>query len=153
MKIKDFEQTYKSGAGCLILSKNTNNFLLIQRSQDVPAPLTWSLPGGRVEFNEKPEIAARRELYEEIGINLNDRPFKLIYTNETHAPRFRFYTYACVIKEELSPKLNWESSDYIWCDMSTLPNPLHWGLSQLLTNEAAGLRLKKFLDGQKVFDK
>jgi 8-oxo-dGTP pyrophosphatase MutT (NUDIX family) len=152
MKVKDLELYSKMGAGCLLISKNTNQFLLIRRSDYVSAPNVWCIPGGKVDEGETPEFAAKRELYEEAGF-LTDLPFELIYTNEVHAPRFKFYTYACVIPKEIEPKLNWESSDYLWCDMSSLPHPLHWGLSQLFASDNAGKRLKRFLEQQKSIDR
>lgn len=145
MKLKEFERTYKIGAGCLLLSRDTENFLLIQRSEYVSTPNVWGLPGGKLDENETPEFAAKRELYEETGINCQSTPLSLIYTNEVHAPRFKFYTYACIVDTELVPKLNWESSDFVWCNMSSLPTPIHWGVSQLLHNNIAGNLLKRLL--------
>lgn len=152
MKITDIDQVYKTGAGCLLLSRDTENFLLIQRSEYVPAPNVWGLPGGKLDKNEEPEFAAKRELYEETGINLLSRQFSLIYKNEVHAPRFTFYTYACIVENEMTPKLNWESSDFVWCNMSSLPTPLHWGVSQLLHNNIAGNLLKRMLDQKASVD-
>lgn len=43
-----------------------NGKVLIARRVKLPA--LWSLPGGRIEKNESPEQAAKRELYEETGV-------------------------------------------------------------------------------------
>ena len=148
MKAKDLQAPIKLGAGCLITATETNRFLLIQRSEYVPLPLVWSLPGGKVDPDERPMVAAKREVLEEIGFDASARPLRLIYTNDVHAPRFRFYTYACVIKEEFKPTLNWESSGYVWCDMDSLPDPLHWGVSQLINHDSSARILKKFIEEQ-----
>lgn len=152
MKITDLETIYKQGAGCLLLAKTTDQFLLIKRSEFVAAPGVWSLPGGKVDKDETPEHAAKREVLEEIGIDLGETPIFLIYTNETHAPRFKFYTFAGILRDELEPTLNWESEDFMWCNMTSLPSPLHWGVDQLLASHVAGKRLKNVLDQQKALD-
>ena len=149
MKAKDLRPKTKQGAGCLIFCRSTDRFLLILRSELVPVANTWSLPGGSVDHGETPEQAARREVWEEIGYHLKDHPMQLIYTNETHAPRFKFYTYATTVDNEFQPRLNWESSDHTWCDLDNLPAPLHWGMSQLLAFDRAAETLKKFVDVEK----
>lgn len=149
MKAHDLMAPFKMGAGCLILAKESENFLLIKRSEYVPVSSTWSLPGGNVDAGESPIQAARRETLEEIGFDLADLPLKLIYANNTYFPRFKFYTYACVVPKEFDPKLNWESDEYKWCDISSLPQPLHWGVQQLFNYDKAAKRLKTFFDQQK----
>jgi 8-oxo-dGTP pyrophosphatase MutT (NUDIX family) len=149
MKVNDLKVSKKEGAGCLIVCSDTDRFLLIQRSEYVPVALTWSLPGGGVDLGETPEEAARREVFEEIGFDLSNMSLHLIYTNEVHAPRFKFYTFACVVDKEFEPKLNYESAAWVWCDFDNMPEPLHWGVSQLINNDKAGKRLKNIIDSSK----
>lgn len=145
MKAKDLNRQHRAGAGCLIWSIKGEQFLLIRRSEYVPLSNTWSLPGGRVDPGETPKDAARRETYEEIGFDIKQRSLKLIYKNETHAPKFKFFTYACVVDNTFKPTLNWESSDYRWCGISDLPENLHWGVEQMVNNERAAKSLKSFI--------
>ena len=56
----------KNAALAIVLSP-ANSLLLVQRS-DVPV---WVLPGGGIETNESPEVAAIRETYEESGITVD----------------------------------------------------------------------------------
>jgi len=149
MKAKDLQAPRKQGAGCLIFCRDTDRFLLTKRSEYVPVPNTWNLPGGGVNANETPSDAAKRELFEEIGFDIDDRMMKLIYTNDVHAPRFTYYTFACTVGSEFNPKLNYESSDYTWCDLDNLPEPLHWGLIQLFNHDQSAELLKSFVDEQK----
>ena len=142
MKAEDLQIAAKIAAGCLFFAADTKNFLLLQRSEFVPSPGTWSLPGGRSEDNELPEDTARREIYEETGFDLEDQTLHLIYTNETHLPKFKFYTYASVIKRQFEPKLNYENTDFVWCTKDNMPSPLHWGLKQLFKHRKAMKRLK-----------
>jgi len=149
MKARDLTTESKSGSGCLIVALDTGRWLLIQRSDYVPMPLTWSLPGGRTDPGESPDRTARREVEEEIGLDLKSTRLRLIHTNDTYAPRFRFYTFAAVVDEEFEPLLNWESASYEWCDMSALPEPLHWGVSQLTNHAKAMAKLSDFVKEQK----
>lgn len=145
MKANDLILQTKEAAGCLLFVVESKKFLLIQRSDFVPMPLTWCLPGGGVNVNEQPNVAAKRELYEEVGYELKE-PMHLIYTNETHAPRFKFYTYAALVDKPFKPRLNWESINYGWHTVDDLPSPLHWGLEQLFSSERAAKKLKNLSD-------
>lgn len=145
MKSSDLFLKTKQAAGCLLFITENKKFLLIQRSDFVPVPLHWCLPGGGVDENEDPQSAAKRELYEEVGYELT-QPMHLLYTNETHVPRFKFYTYVAFVDKPFKPSLNWESTNYGWHTIDDLPTPLHWGLSQLFNSEHAAKKLKALVD-------
>jgi 8-oxo-dGTP diphosphatase len=46
-----------------------DEILCCQRAESDPMPLKWEFPGGKIEANESPEEALRRELTEELGID------------------------------------------------------------------------------------
>jgi uncharacterized protein len=145
MRSHDLLHQTKYGAGCLLFVPESKKFLLIKRSDFVPTPLTWCFPGGGVDSKEDPKVAAIRECREEVGYQIS-RDLHLLYTNETHAPRFKFFTYVSIIEKTFHPKLNWESCDYMWTTIDELPTPLHWGVSQLFASERAANALKKLVD-------
>ncbi|MEP1443467.1 MAG: NUDIX hydrolase [Hyphomicrobiales bacterium] len=60
------------GVSCLLLCHD--NTLLIQRGKQ-PAKGLWSLPGGKVEWGETLEDAARRELLEETFLKIDRLQF------------------------------------------------------------------------------
>ena len=57
------------GAGIIFLNSN-NEVLLLLRDDivDIPFPNMWDIPGGKVEDNETPIEAIRREMMEEMSI-------------------------------------------------------------------------------------
>jgi 8-oxo-dGTP diphosphatase len=58
---------------CIIYRKNTEDIyevVLIKRAKD-PFKNKWALPGGFLEMDEELEAAAKRELFEETGIDHN----------------------------------------------------------------------------------
>lgn len=55
-------------AGCVILDAN-GRLLLMHRN--TPKRVQWELPGGKIEEDEEPEQAARREVLEELGISVS----------------------------------------------------------------------------------
>jgi ADP-ribose pyrophosphatase YjhB (NUDIX family) len=51
--------------------RNGDRFLLVERGR-APARGQFAFPGGRLEAGETPEDAARRELFEETGLEVAD---------------------------------------------------------------------------------
>ncbi|MGN7401907.1 NUDIX hydrolase [Cytobacillus praedii] len=58
----------KVGVGAVILDEN-NRILLVLRKK-APEAGCWSLPGGKVDYMETIEDAVRREIKEELGIDI-----------------------------------------------------------------------------------
>jgi 8-oxo-dGTP diphosphatase len=57
------------GAGILLLNRNNEVLLLLRDDKvDIPFPNMWDIPGGKVEDNETPIEAIRREMMEEMSI-------------------------------------------------------------------------------------
>lgn len=72
------------GAGIIIINSN-NKILLLLRDDvpNIPFPNKWDIPGGRIEEGETPDIAVRREMKEELGLdNLNEMNLFKIYKSE-----------------------------------------------------------------------
>jgi len=47
-----------------------NRLLVCQRKENGPFPLKWEFPGGKVEEGEEAQAALKRELQEELGIEI-----------------------------------------------------------------------------------
>ena len=55
-------------AGCVIYNKD-KELLLIHRNS--PKRTQWELPGGKIDEGEDPEASAKRELLEELGVEVD----------------------------------------------------------------------------------
>ncbi|MGZ3634227.1 MAG: NUDIX domain-containing protein [Parachlamydiaceae bacterium] len=56
-------------AGCYCRFEET--FLLLRRHPEKPLGDTWGIPGGKLDAGETPHQAMLRELYEEVGIEID----------------------------------------------------------------------------------
>jgi 8-oxo-dGTP diphosphatase len=95
--------------------------LIIKRSRhDVVGAGTWECPGGKIEFGEDLEDALRREVLEEVGINITVS--KLLYASTLITSQKRqvvFITYLCKCKDH-KVTLSGEHEDYKWCSWEQL---------------------------------
>ncbi len=55
---------------CAII-ENNGKILCAQRSEKMKLPLKWEFPGGKIEGNESPEACLKREIREELGIEID----------------------------------------------------------------------------------
>ena len=55
---------------CLVLQDTTGAVLATQRPGDKRLGLSWEFPGGKVEAGEDPEAALRREIQEELTLQI-----------------------------------------------------------------------------------
>ncbi len=85
--IMDTTATKRKPAGTgIILLNRRNEVLMILRDDNpsIPYPNLWDLPGGHVEPGETPEEAIRREMREEIELELGEIALFREYHNEKY---------------------------------------------------------------------
>lgn len=90
---------------------------------------TWAIPGGGAKRNEPLETAARRELFEETGIDIQESDMVFIRTLEKPdidipfvAPLFRTTAHSAALPKKVhNPR---EVHEAKWFDLDKLPSPL-----------------------------
>jgi 8-oxo-dGTP diphosphatase len=55
---------------CAIIELD-DKILCVQRSKEMPLPMKWELPGGKLESEETPEECIAREIVEELGVQIS----------------------------------------------------------------------------------
>jgi len=85
----------------------------------------YELPGGRMEFGETIEDTLKREIYEELGVEVS--PIKLVdtwnYINAEKNYQVAGIIYLCELKENnLDIRLSEEHTDYKWFKIGDVSN-------------------------------
>lgn len=92
-----------------------NSLLLLRRSNE---PLKWAIPGGKVENGESDFEALKRELFEELAIEIDQTdPIKCVHQVFVRGKTtdYQLILYRWLISQQLKITLNpKEHSDYQW---------------------------------------
>lgn len=122
--------------GAVFLSKDTGRMMLNLRSSTVSYPQYWGFVGGKLEVNETPVAALKREISEELGSSvptiLDIIPFDIFMSRNE---KFKYYSFLVIVQDEFVPVLNDESSGYAWVKIGSWPKPLHPGAKSTLYNQ------------------
>lgn len=140
----------KTASGCIFLCAKTSRVLLNMRAEHKSHKLTWGLWGGMAENEETPHQCLLRELAEEMGFvpTINKTyPFDVYQSADKN---FMHYSFVCVVDDEFTPVLNYESAGYGWFNLKTVPVPLHAGTKKTFFNNLAFHKLELILDQHKI---
>lgn len=98
---------------CSIIERN-GEFLLAQRPKGKALELKWEFPGGKVNPGESEEDALKREIKEELGIDIdvNERLTPSIHKYETFI--INLIPYRCSLKN--GEPVPHEHSQIVWVD-------------------------------------
>lgn len=94
--------------------------LLTKRSPLLSEGGKWCLPGGGVNKWERSEDAVRREVMEEVGLNVT--LVKLLFVHEEIVERLNLHATVFVFNVEFKGKIkpNWEVTEYGWFSKSEI---------------------------------
>lgn len=82
---------------CAIIERG-RKVLCTQRSESVSMPLKWEFPGGKINEGESPQECLKRELAEELGIEVTIGAPLSVSTYQYPAFSVTLYPFICKIK-------------------------------------------------------
>ena len=94
----------------------------------------WGMPGGFMEAGEQPEAALRRELREEIGLEI-EQP-KLVLVRAFKKPKQVEIVFSCQAAGNID-QLNFEIQKVAWFHLEELPKELPKDQAQLIKHTLA----------------
>ena len=101
-----------------IFINHDKSILLAQRSAEKSFPLQWEFPGGKIEEGENSESALKRELFEELNIEVDDMKFfdSVVHEYELFRANIEFF----LINEWSGKLLNKEGQNLCWTKLKDL---------------------------------
>jgi 8-oxo-dGTP diphosphatase len=120
-------------SGVAIVARSHEGRVLLVRRADT---LTWTLPGGTLEWGETLRESAMRELREEAGVHVAEFVRVVgVYSAFTRDPRFHAVTVAVEYRTDESPRGPSNPLEILearWFDRAELPDELAMGLGDAL---------------------
>lgn len=104
---------------CAII-EHQGKVLICQRSASMKLPLKWEFPGGKVENGESKEECLKREIKEELGLEIEVRTALTVV--EHHYPEFSLRLYPFLCKCAGGSLAIAEHAQAIWVSYNDLKN-------------------------------
>ncbi len=73
--------------------------LVTQRSEQMPHPLKWEFPGGKVKEGESPEFCIKREIHEELGLKITVKQLLPSVKHTYDTQTIKLIPFICSVKE------------------------------------------------------
>jgi len=136
----------KPGAGFGVMILKRKEVLLGHRHEDpkkasslLHGEGTWTMPGGKLHFQENLKEGAIREVLEETGIKI--KSLELVSVSNDVVSDAHFLTIGFLSEEfEGEPKVMEpdEITEWNWFDLNKLPSPLYFPSEKIIKNYSAG---------------
>ena len=84
----------------------------------------WNFPGGRIDKQESPEDAVRREVLEEVGINLKSTQQLGTFLSTYEHKKDHVTVFSAKGSYDVGKIQASEIRDYRWCDKTEPPSPV-----------------------------
>lgn len=124
-----------------------NRLLLLQRAQGKLEAGKWGVPAGKLENNESPENAAKRELFEETGISFTDSSYiQCLNALYIRKPEVDYIYHSFKIQLDRIPEvcLSDEHQNYLWANLNDIENiALMDGAKEVLQHYRAAVVKKR----------
>jgi 8-oxo-dGTP diphosphatase len=117
----------------IVSNESSPRVLLVRRKHD-PFAGMWALPGGFIEMDESLEAAARRELYEETGVEAEELEQLHAFGDPGRDPRGRIITVvylAIVDAARIKPRAADDAAEVGWHSLRQ-PPPLAFDHAEIL---------------------
>lgn len=122
----------KVGVGVML--RNDGKILLGKR-KNAHGEGSWSFPGGHLEFKESWEACAKREVFEETGLEIKNLQFATA-TNDIFEKEGKHYITIIIIADYAVGELQLKEPDkceaWEWFSWENLPEPLFVPIQNLL---------------------
>jgi 8-oxo-dGTP diphosphatase len=107
-------QAIDMARACAAIILNGTKILITQRKSNQTFPLRWELPGGHIEPHESNESCLRREIKEELGVQITVPGLYSTEKSRIGKNTLLIYYYLCRIASGKLRKL--EVKDFRWID-------------------------------------
>jgi len=104
----------------------------------------WTMPGGGIKRGETPEDCIKRELKEELDLDIQNTEYELgEYTSQKEGKKDEIHVFVIKLNSKEFSK-QWEIEDAKWFDLNNLPENM---------SHATMKRIKEYSDGEREIKK